>query len=103
MLTTYMVLWSIAILGAIALWRVRRPGQLLFISLVSALVLLLSQTLFWQLSQAAGIFPSPAMIEPTVYLQHGPLAWLALLVMPCGWLGPILGLSLVEKWASNAA
>ncbi len=102
MLTTYMVLWSIAILGAIALWRVRHAGQLLIISLVSALVLLLSQTLFWQLSQAAGILPSSGMIEPAVYVQHGPVAWLALLVMPCGWLGPILGLSLVEKWAGYA-
>ena len=102
MLTLYMVLWSIAFLGAFALWRVRHVGQLLIISLVSALVLLLSQTLFWQLSQAAGISPSTTVIEPAIYLRHGPLAWLALLIMPCGWLGPILGLSLVEKWADYA-
>ncbi len=102
MLTLYMVLWSIVIVGAIALWRVRHPGQLLLISLVSALVLLLSQSLFWQLSQAAGISPSSTMIEPAIYLSHGPLAWLALLVMPCGWLGPILGLSLVKKTAGYA-
>ncbi|MCA9937674.1 MAG: hypothetical protein KC418_03460 [Anaerolineales bacterium] len=97
MLTTYMAMWSIVMIGAIALWRLRHPGQLLLISLVSLLVLLLSQTLFWQLSRSAGISPTTSLPDLAIYLQHGPVAWLALLVMPCGWLGPILGLSLVEK------
>jgi hypothetical protein len=26
------------------------------------------------------------------------MGWLALLVMPCGWLGPMVGLHLVERW-----
>jgi hypothetical protein len=39
-----------------------------------------------------------ALMDPGAFVMSGPYGWLALLVMPCGWLGPILGLNLVERW-----
>jgi hypothetical protein len=30
--------------------------------------------------------------------QNGLYGWFALLVMPCGWLGPVIGLHLVDHW-----
>lgn len=99
MLTLYMGLWSLIIIGALSLWRVRRPAQLIAILIVTMFVLLLSQTLFLQLSQIAGIpIQNIDNLQPAQYLQHGLFGWLALLILPCGWLGPMIGLNAVKKW-----
>ncbi len=98
MLTGYMLLWSIGLVGALGLWRLRRPGQLVLVAAVTGLVLLLSQTLFFQLSALAGIPLAEAnALHLDAYLRRGVLGWLALMVMPCGWLGPIVGLNLVKR------
>ena len=45
--------------------------------------------------EAEGI-EATAVLTPNDYLAYGPLAWLALMVMPLGWLGPIISLNLMK-------
>ncbi len=96
--TFYMIFWSIMMIFALGIWRLRHWGQMLVVAGITALVLILSQSLFIQLSLSAGVDPSLVFISPTDFLLGGPLAWLALLVMPCGWLGPFIGFNLVQRW-----
>jgi len=84
------------------LGRVRNLGQIVVMTLVTAFVLLLSQSLFIQLSISAGLEPSSILYASSDFLLSGPLGWLALLVMPCGWLGPVVGWSLVKRWFRSA-
>lgn len=100
--TTYMLFWSLFLILAVGAWRLRDTGRLLVVLIVTGIIVLFSQTLFVQLSISAGINPHAGIFVPAEYLAHGPLAWLALLVMPCGWLGPAAGLHLVQKWAREA-
>ncbi|VAW43434.1 hypothetical protein MNBD_CHLOROFLEXI01-2275, partial [hydrothermal vent metagenome] len=37
-------------------------------------------------------------LAPERFLQSGPFGWLALLVMPCGWLGPFVGFNLIQRF-----
>ena len=95
----YMAFWSMLIILAVGVWRLRSWRHLAGMGLVTILVLILSQSLFIQLSISAGLDPSMALVSPGTYLMSGPYGWLALMVMPCGWLGPVLGLNLVERWS----
>jgi len=96
--TIHMIFWSMVMLIVLGLGRVRNLGQIIVMALVTAFVLLLSQSLFVQLSISAGLEPSSILFSSGDFLLGGPLGWLALLVMPCGWLGPIVGWNLVKKW-----
>jgi hypothetical protein len=100
--TIYMVFWSIIMIIALGLGRVRNVGQTIVMILVTALVLVLSQSLYIQLSISAGLEPSSILYSSREFLMSGPLGWLALLVMPCGWLGPIVGWSTVRRWFGTA-
>lgn len=102
MLTVYMAIWSIFLIVLFGVTRIRNGAQLLFVSGFTALVLFVSQALFEQLSLVAGLHPSVAMMDPGLYLGQGPVAWIALLVMPFGWLGPVLGLQIVQRWQRDA-
>lgn len=94
----YMVFWSIVMIMAMGVWRLRSWGKMMSVGLVTAVILLISQSLFFQLSLAAGIEPHTVLSQPTDFLGRGVVGWLALLVMPCGWLGPVIGLNLVERY-----
>ena len=95
--TLYMTFWCAVLIMAMGLWRLRSWGQIMVVTVITAFVLLLSQSLFIQLAVSASLEPSDALLVPERFLRAGPSGWLALLVMPCGWLGPIIGLSLVER------
>ena len=95
--TQYMLFWSIVMILAIGMWRLRQWSDILFVALVTAIVLFISHTLFLNLSLAANLDPTLALQNPLAFLQGGLYGWLALLVMPCGWLGPIIGLNLVQR------
>lgn len=97
--TMYMTFWSVLMIGAMGVWRLRSVGRVLLVLVVTAVVLLFSQSLFVQLSINAGLDPSTILTEPFRFLASGPMGWLALLIMPCGWLGPIIGLNLVQRIA----
>lgn len=101
MLLIYMAFWSIAIILFLGLTRMRNLAQLSIVSLISALILIISQTLFAELSAAAGAYPGLIWTDPIYYLNQGVVGWLALLVMPCGWLGPFIGLQIAQRWSSG--
>ncbi len=97
----YMAFWSFVVIFAVGFWRLRSLRHVMGMIVVTLLVLLLSQALFIQLSISAGLDPSMALVNPGAFVMSGPYGWFALLVMPCGWLGPILGLNLVERWHNS--
>lgn len=101
MLPIYMAFWSIIIILFLGLTRIRNLTQIIIASLITALVLLISQTLFAEFSAAAGLYPGLALSNPDHFLAGGLMGWLALLVLPCGWLGPIIGLHLAQRWQPN--
>lgn len=96
--TFYMIFWSIVMIFALGIWRLRHWGHVLVVTAITVLVLILSQSLFIQFSLSAGLDPKQVLVNPMDFLLSGPLAWLALLVMPCGWLGPFIGFNLVRRW-----
>ena len=95
--TLYMIFWSIIIVAAFSAWRLQTWNQRLVVTVVTLLVLLVSQSLFLSLASSAGLNPSDALLAPERFLQSGPFGWLALLVMPCGWLGPFVGFNLIQR------
>jgi hypothetical protein len=96
-----MAFWSIIIILFMGLTRIRNLAQIIFASLITILVLLLSQVLFTEFSAAAGLYPELALSNPNYYLTQGMMGWLALLVLPLGWFGPIIGLHLAQRWYPN--
>jgi hypothetical protein len=82
-----MSIWSITMIIAFGFGRLRNVGQILVLTLATAVVLVLS----------AGLDPSSVLSASSDFLRSGLLGWLALLVMPCGWLGPMVGLNLVHR------
>jgi hypothetical protein len=93
-----MAFWSIFIIIFLGLTRIRNLAQIIIATLIAALVLILSQALFAEFSAAAGLYPDLALSNPHHFLGRGLVGWLALLVLPCGWLGPIIGLHLAQRW-----
>jgi hypothetical protein len=96
--TLYMFGWSVIIVAAFSVWRLQTWNQRLLVTAVTILVLLLSQSLFLSLATSAGLSPSDALLAPERFLQSGPFGWLALLVMPFGWLGPFVGFNLIQRF-----
>lgn len=94
----YMAMWSVILIIVLGLSRLRNWAQVFVVSLVTALVLIFSQSLFIQFALISGVDPGAALSNPVDFLRSGPGGWFALLVMPCGWLGPVIGLSLVKRW-----
>lgn len=94
----YMTFWSMVVILAVGVWRLRSWWMVTAVCLVTFLVLIFTQALFVQLTISAGLDPSLVLVNPGAFVRSGPLGWLALLVMPCGWLGPVLGLNLVARW-----
>ncbi len=97
--TLYMICWSIVIVAAFSLWRLETWNQRVVVTAVALLVLLVSQSLFISLATSAGLNPGDALLAPERFLQSGPFGWLALLVMPCGWLGPFVGFNLIQRFS----
>jgi hypothetical protein len=92
-----MTIWSLAMIAGLSLWRLHSWGERAAVTLITLLVLLVTQTLFLQFTLSAGLDATNALLAPQEYLQSGPVGWMALLIMPCGWLGPFIGLNIVER------
>ncbi len=95
--TLYMFYWSLIIIAAVGMWRLRNMGDVLLVTAVTALILLASRALFIHFTIAANLDPSMVLLNPFIFLRGGLYGWLALIVMPCGWMGPIIGLNLVNR------
>lgn len=96
--TLYMIIWSFIIVAAFSAWRLQTWNQRVWVTAVTLLVLFMSQSLFLSLATSAGLNPSDALLASEQFLQSGPFGWLALLVMPCGWLGPFVGFNLIQRF-----
>jgi lipopolysaccharide export LptBFGC system permease protein LptF len=94
----HMIFWSIILTIALGLWRLRNWRQTAVVAAITIFILMLSQSLFVQLALSGGLDPTSALTTPEIFLASGLFGWLALLVMPCGWLGPIVGFHLVQHW-----
>ena len=97
MSTVYMLTWSVLMVSAVGIWRLRNWRQTVGVALVTGLVLMVSQTLVAQLAATIGLTPDLIFSAPEQFFLSGPIGWLALIVMPCGWLGPIIGLNLFRN------
>lgn len=97
----YMTFWSLIIIIGLSLWRLQSWRERTAVIIITLLVLMVTQSVFVQLTIAAGVDASDALLAPQRYLQSGPIGWMALLVMPCGWLGPFIGLSIVSRWQES--
>lgn len=94
----YMVFWSVVMVLALSVIRVRAWQQRFLLLVVTAVVLFISQALFMQMAFTLGVDPNTALSSPDQFMLKGPMGWLALMVMPCGWLGPIIGVHITERW-----
>jgi hypothetical protein len=100
--TLYMICWSFIIVAAFSAWRLQTWSQRILVTAVTLLVLFMSQSLFFSLTTSAGLNPSDALLSPEQFLQSGPFGWLALLIMPCGWLGPFVGFNLIQRFQGDS-
>ena len=95
---SYMMIWSAIMVVGFSFFRVRQLRHTVLMTVVTFLILAMTHALFVQLSLGAGINPAiNGQISLTEYIYAGLIGWLALLVMPCGWLGPVVGLHLAER------
>jgi hypothetical protein len=101
MMAVYMVFWAMVMLGLLGIGRLRNGQQWVVAVVGTALILMVSQTLFAQLSIFVGVAPLHGFVNPVSYLDKGLLGWMALLIMPCGWLAPILSLNMVRRWQQH--
>ncbi len=96
--TIHMIFWSFILIIALGVWRLRDWRQMMVVTCITFLILMISQSLFVQLSLIAGLDPTWALTAPELFLRSGPFGWLALMIMPWGWLGPLVGMNLVQRW-----
>lgn len=102
MLIVYMSVWSIVMIGALSVGRLSDWRERTAVAVIAFLILFVSQSLFLQLNSFIGATVSDIFNAPERYFQAGPIGWLALLVMPCGWLGPLIGFNVVMRWQATA-
>ncbi|MEM9774013.1 MAG: hypothetical protein AAF902_05500 [Chloroflexota bacterium] len=100
MLLNYMIFWSVVMMMLVGLVRLRSLHQFAIMGLLSAGVLLISWMLANQLASGTGLDITlfNPLIYPELYIAAGPAGWMILMVMPCGWLAPILGANAAERW-----
>ncbi len=77
----YMVFWSVVMVVALSVLRVRSWRQRFLLCLVTAVVLLVSQSLFLQMSYTLGVDANLALVAPQQYLLRGPMGWMEFLQM----------------------
>ena len=93
--TSYVLIWSFILIFVVGLWRWRNGRRLALGWGITAVVLFFAQGLFHHLADLAGV--PPVSFPLTAYLQSGPFGWLALLVLPCSWLAPVIALRLGRR------
>lgn len=95
----YMFCWSVAMVFMVGIWRLRSWSQVMVMLASSLLLVTFVHWLGGQLAQSAGldVVTFSPLLYPELYLRQGVVGWAVLLVLPCGWLAPALGLNLAEK------
>ena len=101
MLLNYMIFWSVVMMILVGVVRLRSLHQFAIMGLLSGGIILLSWLIALQLADGTGLdlaLFSP-LAHPDLYIAQGPAGWLILMIVPCGWLAPILGVNVAERWA----
>ncbi len=96
----YMIFWSIFMMIAIGATRLRNIRQFATMGAVSGLIVFIAYTLANHTAQQVGLdmlFFNP-LAHPDIYMRHGLLGWLVLIIIPCGWLAPVIGLNAAQRW-----
>lgn len=93
----YMIFWSLIVILAVSVVRLRDARQTALVVAITLLVFMISQSLAAQLATSVGLEPNMIFVSPEQFFYSGPVGWLALLVTPCGWLGPLIGFNLVQR------
>ncbi|GAB4271698.1 MAG: hypothetical protein Kow0080_17390 [Candidatus Promineifilaceae bacterium] len=94
----HMIFWSVVVITILTLWRLHSWRDVAVAATISSIVLFFSQVLFVELASASGIDPNLLLSDNAAFLQAGPFGWIAVLIMPLGWLAPLIGAGLVIKW-----
>ncbi|MFK7805235.1 MAG: hypothetical protein AB8G95_26625 [Anaerolineae bacterium] len=104
MLLNYMIFWSVVMMILVGFVRLRSLHQFAIMGALSAGIILISWVLAMQLASGTGldlILFSP-LSHPDLYIAQGPAGWMILMVLPCGWLAPIIGANAAERWATTS-
>ena len=94
----HMTIWTVFVIVILAFWRLRNWREVATVAVISGIILLFSQVMFLELTSAAGMDPARLLSDNSAVLHAGPFGLLAVLVLPLGWLGPIIGAGLVNRW-----
>lgn len=100
MLLGYMLFWSITMSLAIGFVRLKNWRQFTGMAVVSFLIVLTAYALAAQTARGIGLdldFFNP-LAYPNLYWAEGPLGWMVLMIIPCGWLAPVIGLNTAQRW-----
>lgn len=100
MLLGYMIFWSTIMMVTLGATRLRHIRQFATMSAVTGLIVFIAYTLANHMAQTAGLdmmFFNP-LAYPRLYLESGPLGWMVLMIVPCGWLAPVIGLNAATRW-----
>ena len=98
----YMIVWSVIMLLAFGILHLRSLKRLAVATAVTAFVILFSGAMFSRLSATIGVDPNLVMLAPNLFIWSGPIGWLALIILPFGWLAPIVGLQ-SARWINDGA
>lgn len=96
----YMIFWSMLMMLFIGLMRLRSFYQFGIMGFLSATMILLCWLLANQLADGTGldIVIFNPLANPEIYMSQGPVGWMILMIVPCGWLAPLLGANVAERW-----
>lgn len=103
MLLSYMVFWSIMMMLLVGLVRLRSLHQFVIMGLLSGGIIMLSWMIAGRLAEGTGLdltLFSP-LAHPDLYVAQGPIGWLILMIVPCGWLAPVLGVNVAQRWENG--
>ena len=102
MLLNYMISWSIIMMILLGLFRLRSWYQVGVMGFLSWAILTFSWLLANRLADGTGLDLSlfNPLAQPDLYVSQGPAGWLILLVVPIGWLAPLVGANVAERLGS---
>ena len=102
MLLNYMIFWSIIMMLFMGLLRLRSLYQFGIMGFLSWTTILLCWLVANQLADGTGLDISlfNPLANPHIYTSQGPIGWMILMIVPCGWLAPLLGANVAERWGT---
>ncbi len=100
MLLGYMLMWSAVMTATLGFVRLQHWRQFVGMAAVSLLIVFTAYALAAQTASSIGLdldFFNP-IAYPNLYWAQGPLGWMVLMIVPCGWLAPVIGLNTAQRW-----